>query len=173
MRSNMFKTGALAVLLGLGNLSMAGEHNQVHAAEASKGNYVASIASIGIEQPWSRAMPPSAHTGAVFVSIYNQGPADQLVAAYSPIAETTELHGHIHRDGLMKMVEVPDMEVPAGGRLELKPGGYHIMLIGLKQPLVAGEHFPVRLDFASAGSVELQVQVKSIQAGTAAEHMQH
>ena len=172
MRVNMFKAGALAVLLGLGNLSLAADH-QVHAAEASKGNYVASIASIGIEQPWSRAMPPSAHTGAVFVSIYNQGQADQLVAAYSPIAETTELHDHIHQDGLMKMVKVPAMEVPAGGSLELKPGGYHIMLIGLKQSLVAGEHFPVRLDFAKAGSIELQVEVKSIHAGTAAEHMHH
>jgi len=172
MRSTLFKSSLLAAIIGFSPLTQAAE-STVHAAEATKGQYAATIASIGIEQPWSRALPPTAHTGATFVSIYNQGNADRLLGAYSPVAEKTELHNHIHQDGLMKMVEVESIDVPANGRLDLKPGSFHVMLIGLKQPLNEGEHFPIRLDFEQAGSVDLEVIVKNMNAGTAAEHMDH
>ncbi|NLC08514.1 MAG: copper chaperone PCu(A)C [Gammaproteobacteria bacterium] len=172
MRSTFFKNSLLAVIIGFSPFTYAAE-STVHAAETIKGQYVATVASIGIEQPWSRALPPTAHTGATFVSIYNQGRADRLMSAYSPVAEKTELHNHIHQDGLMKMVEVEFIDVPANGTLELKPGSFHIMLIGLKQSLNEGEHFPIRLDFEQAGSVELEVQVKDMNAGTGAEHLHH
>lgn len=171
MRSTL-KYTLLTALLSFSALTYAAEH-AVHSSEASKGQYVATIASIGIKQPWSRALPPTAHTGATFVTLDNQGAADRLIRAYSPVAEKTELHNHIHQDGLMKMVEVEAIDVPASGTLELKPGSYHVMLIGLKQPLKEGERFPIRLEFEQAGSVELDVIVKSLSAGTGAEHMQH
>lgn len=146
----------------------------VHAAEAQKGNFTATLASLGIEQPWSRALPPSARTGAVFVSIYNQGADDRLVAAHAPIAGQTELHTHRIQDGLMQMIQVNGIEVPGhGGQLELKPGGYHIMLIDLKQPLHEGERFPLRLSFEKSGEIELEVEVRSLDAGTAADHSHH
>lgn len=158
---------ALMLAIGAGT---AWADSAVHSAEASKGKYVATIASIGIEQPWSRAMPPTAPTGAVFVTLFNQGPPDQLVAASSPMADKVELHDHIHHNGLMKMVEVEKIELPSNSTQELKPGSYHIMLIGLRQPLVAGEHFPVQLEFANAGKIDLQVLVKDIHAGTEMHH---
>lgn len=129
------------------------------------------IDNLEIGQPWSRAMPPTAHTGAVFVSIHNSGQNDQLISAYSPIAEQTELHNHIHQNGLMKMVQVQQIKLPANATVQLEPGSYHIMLIGLKQPLIEGEFFPVRLEFANAGIVELQAVVKSMH-GTD-RHMHH
>jgi copper(I)-binding protein len=118
-------------------------------------------------------LPPSAHTGALFVSIHNQGGKDHLVSAHTDIADKTELHTHVHEGGLMKMQQVEQIEVPAGATLELAPGGYHIMLIGLREPLREGMRFPVRLKFAVAGSVELEAEVKSMDAGTGAEHLHH
>jgi copper(I)-binding protein len=146
---------------------------EVHSAEAAKGHYAATLGNMGISRPWSRALPPTAHTGALFVSIDNQGEADHLVAAHADIADTVELHTHIHEDGLMKMVEVANIEVPAAGTLELKPGSYHIMLIGLRQPLVEGERFTARLEFARSGTVELEAEVLGMDAGTGASHLHH
>lgn len=174
-----FKSSLLVSAMALAGITQiavaqtsAEQHGQdVHAAEAAKGQYVATLASIGIQQPWSRALPPTAKNGAVFVNIDNQGLADQLISASANIAKTVELHDHIHENGLMKMVQVDSIEVPAGGSAELKPGSYHIMLIDLQQPLREGEHFPVTLQFRDAGSVDLQVEVRSMDAGTAAEHL--
>lgn len=147
--------------------------SQVHAAETTKGNYVATIGNIGITQPWSRALPPTAKVGATFVDIHNLGLADKLISANSPISETTELHTHIHDNGLMKMVEVEEIEIAENSTTQLKPGSYHIMLIDLKQPLIEGERFPIRLDFANSGSIELEVEVRNPNAGTAVEHVSH
>lgn len=173
MPRRLIKPLFLSVTVALTTPVLAAPQHDVHTAEASKGLFAATVGHIGIGQPWSRALPPTAHTGALFVSIHNQGPADRLLSASVDIAETTELHAHIHQDGLMKMVQVDDIEVPANGNLELEPGGYHIMLIGLKQPLREGEHFPVRLEFAQAGTVELTAQVLDMAAGTAADEHSH
>ena len=157
-------------------LAFASSHalaQDVHTAEAAKSHYVASLASIGIEQPWSRALPPTAQNGAVFVNLYNQGQADALIAAESTIAKTVELHNHIHQDGLMKMVQVASIEIGSNEHVMLQPGGYHIMLLGLNEPLLEGESFPIRLTFRDAGSVDLSVIIKSVNAGTDAEHMHH
>lgn len=174
MQRFFIKSLCLSVALALTAPVLAAGQHDVHTAEANKGLFAATVGNMGIEQPWSRAMPPTAHTGALFVSIHNQGPADRLLSADVDIAESAELHAHVHQEGLMKMVQVDEIEVPASGSLELKPGGYHIMLIGLKQPLREGGHFPVRLEFANAGTVELEARVLDMMAGTAAgDHSQH
>lgn len=172
MRS-FHKTLALATLLGLTASSWAQE-TTVHSAEAKKGHYAATLANLGIGQPWSRAVPPTSPTGAVFVEIDNQGPVDHLLAAHAEIAETLELHTHLEQDGLLRMVQVDRIEVPGpNGRLELRPGGYHIMLIGLKQPLREGDSFPLQLEFERSGLVELTVEVRNFAAGTGADHDHH
>lgn len=179
MSASAFKICALAATLALSGAAMAdharhGHQIDVHAAEAQKGAYAATLMNLGIEQPWSRALPPTAQTGAVFVSIHNQGPDERLIAAASPVAEQTELHTHRMQEGLMQMIQVKGIEIPGhGGRLELKPGGYHIMLIGLKQPLREGDRFPLQLTFEKSGTLELEVEVRSLDAGTAAEHANH
>lgn len=172
-----------ACVLGFGlalSLPLLAEQHQahtsheVHGAEAVKGSYAATLMNLAIGQPWSRALPPTAQTGAVFVTIHNQGPDERLLAASSPIANKVELHTHLMQGDLMQMVQVESIEIIGhGGQQQLKPGGYHIMLIGLQQQLREGERFPLRLSFANSGEIELQVEVRSLDAGTAAEHAHH
>jgi copper(I)-binding protein len=129
---------------------------------------VASAADLTIEQVWSRATAPGAATGAVFAELSNVGTTpDQLIGAEvaSTIVDKVEVHlSSKGADGVMRMAPVAAVEIPAGGGVALKPGSYHIMLIGLKQPLIEGQKLPVTLIFAKAGKVE----TKSIIAGIAA-----
>lgn len=116
--------------------------------------------NIHIDHPWARALPPSAPTGAAYFVITNRGDAaDRLLTVETPIAAYAELHEHRHIDGLMKMQRVDGLELGAGDRVEFKPGGYHAMLFNLKQPLIAGESFPMTLGFERAGTVEVTVKV--------------
>jgi len=114
-----------------------------------------------IDQPWSRALPPVAPTGAAYLSIENRGQhSDRLLAADTPIAGHAELHEHVHQDGLMKMQQIDSIEIAPGERVEFTPGGHHIMLFDLKQPLVAGSSYPMTLTFEQAGEVGIEVMVR-------------
>ncbi len=126
--------------------------------------------SIKVTAAWSRELPPTAPVGAAFLTIDNHSDqADRLVSAQSSIAEVTELHAHIHEGDVMRMVKVDAIDIPAHGQLTLEPGGYHVMLIDLKKPLVAGETLPLTLEFEHAGLMDITVNIKSSDAGTSAE----
>ena len=112
-----------------------------------------------IEMPWARATAGRAETGAAYLRLVGAERDDRLLAASSPVAETVELHTHLDEDGVMRMRPVPAIAVPAAGMVELKPGGLHIMLIGLKGPLKEGRRFPLTLIFERAGPVETEVPV--------------
>ncbi len=115
-----------------------------------------------VDQPWSRELPPNAPAGAAYFSLHNQGSeSDRLIGASTPRAEHSELHTHVHQDGLMKMTQIPAVELPAGAQVVFQPGGNHVMLFGLSQPLRAGEQFPLTLEFEKAGTLEVQVEVRS------------
>ena len=120
-------------------------------------------AGFSFSQAWSNAMPAVAKTGAVYFSIANDsGQDDQLLTVAAPtIAEVAELHGHSHQGDVMQMFKHELLEIAAGERLELTPNADHIMLLDLKQPLVAGLEFPLELTFAKAGAVTLMVKVKA------------
>lgn len=121
-----------------------------------------SVGPLRIEQPWSRALPPVSPTGAVYFSVKNTGNApDRLIGASTPMAERGEFHESTMEGGIMRMRQVPSIDVSPGRSAELKPGGLHLMLLGLKEPLVAGKRFPLTLEFAHAGRVQVQVQVQS------------
>src|SRR3546814_7663300 len=77
----------------------------------------------------------------------------------SPVAEHVEIHEHVMDGNAMRMRPVDGVPLPAGGMAELQPGGYHVMLIGLKHPLKQGEHFPLTLTFEKAGTVTIEVPV--------------
>lgn len=114
-----------------------------------------------IDHPWSRELPPNAPAGAAYFTLKNQGTAaDRLLGVSTPRAQKSELHTHVHQNGLMKMQRVPAVEIPAKGEVAFQPGGNHVMLFGLKQPLKAGEQFPLTLEFEKAGKVEVQVKVE-------------
>ncbi len=123
---------------------------------------------------WSRALPPVSANGAVYVSLMNNGPrTDKLTGASSPVAQRVELHTHTTESGVMKMRAAASVELSPGKKVELKPGGLHLMLIGLKQPLKEGEHFPLTLRFAHASPMEVEVVVLPTAAKGPATMHQH
>ena len=124
-------------------------------------------ASIQVEQPWSRATPGGASTGAVYLTVTNKSHnADRLLGASSDVADKSQIHEMKVVNGIMEMREVSGgVPVPAGGSVILKPGSYHVMLIGLKKPLKAGDTIPLTLDFERAGKVSITVPVRAMGAG--------
>lgn len=120
-----------------------------------------------IDHPWARATAPQAQNGGAYLTITNEGSTpDRLVAAESPVASRVELHTHdVDSAGVMRMRQVEAIDVPAGEATALRPGGLHVMLIGLENRLVEGETFPLTLVFEAAGAVELEVQVEAVTYG--------
>jgi hypothetical protein len=116
--------------------------------------------ALRIEAPWSRATPPGVATGVAYLTIRNDGPvADRLVGADSPQAESVEIHQTRMVEGEMQMRERKDLPVPPGGVLRFEPGGYHLMLVGLKAPLVAGGRATLTLRFERAGAITVDLAV--------------
>ncbi|UTM59279.1 copper chaperone PCu(A)C [Photobacterium sp. CCB-ST2H9] len=114
-----------------------------------------------IEHPWSKEVPPMSSVAAAFFSIENHGDEnDVLLRAESPIAEKVELHEHAHENGMMKMRQVADIQVPAHDTQLLQPGGYHVMMFNLKSVPKLGERFPLTLYFKHAGKVDVEVKVE-------------
>lgn len=120
---------------------------------------------------WARPTPGGAKTGAAYLTLMEHGgTADHLTGASTPAAERAEVHETRMQDGVMRMRPVESLEVPAGGMVALTPGGLHLMLMGLKHPLKAGETFPVTLSFAKSGNVEITVTVQAKPPAGAPQH---
>ncbi len=119
---------------------------------------------IRVDHVWSRAMPAGA-TGVVYLTVTNTGAPDTLTGVASPVAASAGLHETIDDHGVMKMRPVASLPVVPGKPVRLAPGGYHIMLMGLKRALVAGTSFPLTLTFTKAGTVAVTATVRG--AGTA------
>jgi len=143
-------------------------------------------ASIKVTEPWARASSAIASAGAAYMTIENSGSAaDALIGASSPAAATVEVHETVAIEGampsasdamgapspmpaasantsggMMGMQPVARLEIPAGGSVELKPGSYHIMLIGLKQDLKPGDTIEITLKFEKAGDVKVSAAVR-------------
>ncbi|WP_145136833.1 copper chaperone PCu(A)C [Pseudomonas duriflava] len=128
-----------------------------------------------IDHPWSRATPPNAPTGAVYFIIYNHGSqVDRLVSAETPVAESAQLHATVERNGMLGMQHMEEgTDIAVKGELRLEPQGNHLMLMGLKQPLVAGQQFPLTLHFEKAGDVLVQVSVQADAPDASAHKHQH
>jgi copper(I)-binding protein len=122
--------------------------------------------TIAVEQPWARATPTGARTGAVYMTLANKAnTADRLTGASSDVAAKVQIHEMTVVNGIMQMRQLPNgLAIPAGGSVTLKPGSYHVMLIGLKKPLIAGQTLPLTLTFAKAGNISVTVPVKAMGA---------
>lgn len=113
---------------------------------------------IKIETAWARASV--SRTGAAFVTVVNGGGVpDRLIGAASPVAADVMVHRSFEEDGTMKMQHVSALPIGAGQQIEMKPGGLHIMLVNLKQPLKKGDQFPLSLQFERGGTQEVTVTV--------------
>lgn len=99
---------------------------------------------------------------AAYMVIQNKGSApDRLVRASSDVAQSTELHLSEVKEGVMSMRPVEGVDIPARGKAELKPGSYHIMLVGITRDLTAGEKLKLTLEFENAGEMEVEAEVRA------------
>ena len=121
----------------------------------------ATTETLEISGAFARATADMAMAGAAFMTITSRGAADRLVAFSSPACTRPELHTHINDNGVMRMRQVEAIDVPAGGTVELKPGGLHLMMIDLTRQLVEGETVEVTLVFESAGEVSVTLPIKA------------
>lgn len=156
-----------AVLRIAGETAAAGKAD-VKAEDAAS----LTLGTLAIEGAWSRATAAGAKVGAAYLTIRNTGgAADTLVAVESPVAARGEIHDMTMSEGVMRMRRLPDgLEIPAGGAVELKPGGKHLMLIDLKAPLAAGGRVPLKLTFKSGAQGEIALPVRALGADSGASH---
>ncbi|MGC2166575.1 MAG: copper chaperone PCu(A)C [Gallionella sp.] len=130
---------------------------------------------ITIENAWARATAPGQDVASVELSITSNAAAS-LTGVTSRVCSTVELHRMTHEDGMMKMRQVDSINLDAGKTLNLSEAGYHLMLIGLKEPLKAGEHLPlvltIRRDNSRVDHVNVTAEVKGLteNGGATPEH---
>ena len=129
----------------------------------------AQTAQLEVSNAWARATPAKAENGIAFLTIRSPTP-DRLISVSSPVAQKAELNTMEMAGMVMKMRPLAALDVPAGQPVTLKPGGEHIMLMGLSAPLREGQSFPLTLTFEKAGAREVSVAVeKPGAAGPAAQ----
>ncbi len=132
-------------------------------------------ADVDIKDPWVRGTVSGQQATGAFMTITSKSGA-VLVGAASPAAGNTEIHEMKMDGGVMKMRAIPRLELPAGKPVQLGPGGYHVMLINLKQPLKKGDTVPLTLQVESRDkkveAVEVKAEVRDLTASTppASEH---
>ena len=127
----------------------------------------AKAGGLSVQHPWARETAAGQAAGGGFMAIANTGSrGDQLVSGTSPVAAEVQLHSMTMDGGVMRMRRLTaGLAIPAGTTVELRPGGLHLMFIGLKRPLREGERFPVTLRFQRAGRVTVQFAVRPVGAG--------
>lgn len=145
--------GALALTIALGTVAQA----QDQGAVVKAGDLV-------ISNAWTRATPGGAKVGGGYLTIENKGAtADRLVGGTTAVAGKLEVHQMSMSDGVMKMHPVEGgLAIEPGKTVKLAPGGYHLMMVDLKQPFKQGETVPVTLQFEKAGKVAVSLNVQGI-----------
>jgi periplasmic copper chaperone A len=114
-----------------------------------------------VTHAWSRSTPPVAKVGVVYFTLKNDtGKSDRLLKLSTPVAGKVEVHRTEVLDGIARMREVAVLHVDAGQTLEFQPGGLHVMLMGLRQPLVAGTTYELDFLFEVAGPRKVKVAVR-------------
>jgi copper(I)-binding protein len=133
---------------------------------------LAQTSQLEVSDAWARATPGKAENGAAYLTILSPT-TDRLVSVSSPVAKKAELHTMSMAGMVMQMRPLAGLDIPAGRPVTLKPGGEHIMLLGLNRPLQEGESFPLTLNFERAGPLSVTATVQKLSAtgpGTSAQH---
>ena len=125
------------------------------------------LGALEIVQPWTRATPATAPSGGGFVTITNTGTTpDRLIAVRSAAADKTKIHEMKMEGNIMRMRELENgLEIAPGATVVLKPGGYHIMVMGLKAPFARDAQITATLVFEKAGSIDVELDVAAMGAG--------
>ncbi|MCS4504887.1 hypothetical protein KBTX_03154 [wastewater metagenome] len=127
--------------------------------------HAAAPGGVTVSEAWARATPPGAPAGAAYFKATAASGADRLVGVASPVAKKATLHRTVTENGNRTMKHVDGVDVGPDNPLAFAPGGYHVMLMGLDQPLKAGDRFSMTLTFEKAGDIEVDVEVRPITAG--------
>jgi hypothetical protein len=119
--------------------------------------------AVVVEKAWARATPVTQPTGAVYFVIRNKGASDDvLTGVRTDAAEKAELHESAMAGMMMEMKPLDEVKIPAGQAVAFKPGGKHVMLIGLKHEFKKGDHFSLTLSFKSAGDVTTAAEIVGV-----------
>lgn len=120
----------------------------------------ARVAGVSVKQPWARDSAGRSRVGVAYLTIVNDGVApDRLLKVSTPAAKRASLHRSVLRDGIARMRPVDSIDIAPGAEVALEPGGLHIMLMGLWEPLQRGDIFPLSLVFERAGEIDVKVEV--------------
>jgi copper(I)-binding protein len=130
---------------------------------------VAALAQVKVEGAWARPTVAGQQGGGGYMTITSAA-ADRIVGGSTPVAQRFELHTMSMKGDVMEMRQVESIELPAGKKVELKPGGLHVMFIGLKEPLKLGSKVPVTLKLEKGGEVKVDFDVASRPAMPAHKH---
>ncbi|MDG1164870.1 MAG: copper chaperone PCu(A)C [Porticoccaceae bacterium] len=135
-------------------------------AQASLVAPLAQSSSLQASDSYIRTMPPGLTTTAGFLSITNSGSTPcLLLSAESQLSDRLEFHEHLHSDGMMRMRPVTGgINVPAGETVVFKPGGLHIMLFNIQQPLIAGESTRLQFNTDQCGILDISAEIRSLVA---------
>lgn len=146
--------------------SDGGHGHEGHGAHGAASD-AATAGDLAVADGWARAMLPGQPAGGGYLTITNDGAeADRLIGASSPVAGKVEVHTMEVVDDVMVMRPVEGgLEIPAGGSVELKPGGLHLMFLEVTEPFAEGDTVPVTLEFEKAGAVEVPLPVRSARGG--------
>lgn len=145
---------ALGLSLGLASPIVAGDAD------------MARVGDIMVHDGWARASIGKAPNSAAYMTLMTEGAeTDKLIQVTTPLADRAELHNHLMEDGIAKMREVEAIEIAPGEATPLKPGGLHVMLIGLKEKLAEGSSLPLTLTFEKAGEITLELPILGIKGG--------
>jgi copper(I)-binding protein len=130
-------------------------------ALAACGGSGGTTGGITVSDAWARTSPMMERAGAAYMVLQNSGAAeDKLLSVESDVAKTIELHETKEMNGMMQMSPVPNILVAASGKTELKPGGLHVMLIGLTRELKVGDKVQLTLNFEKAGKIPVTAEVR-------------
>ena len=168
-RVRIIPAASFAALLFLGFGVCAHEHHGAHAVKAAAAQGAGQAvedAALKITGAWVKAMLPGQPVGGGYLTIENAGAeADKLVSVKSSASPDVEIHEMKMEGDVMKMRELSDgLEIPAGGKVELKPGGFHLMFMAVPEPFREGGTVKVTLNFEKAGEVEVSLPVAAADA---------
>lgn len=158
----MYKFPKFAVIMGVVFLHFMGSFTPSFAEHPA----IIMAGDIKIEQAWTRATPNGAKAGGAFLLVTNNGSeADRLIAASSEVAAKVEIHEMSMNDGVMNMQQLEaGLEIAPGETVELKPGGFHIMMMGLNKTIAKDDMITISLAFEEAGKVDVMFKAAPLGA---------
>lgn len=166
---------ALLAVAGTGHAQTTQSTQTAQPAQSTQSTQSTQAGPIRVDQARARPTVNGQVSAAAYLRIENKGKSgDKLISASSPIAKTVEIHTMSMEGNVMKMREVGQLDLKPQTTIDMQPGaGYHIMLIGLTEPLKAGDKFPLTLVFDKAGKTGISVEVGDVKAPAKSTHNHH